>query len=436
MSETTDFATRRLMLKGAVASLLLGVAPRVLAAAQVVAVRVWPAKAYTRITLESQASLLHNSFVVPDPDRLVVDLDGIEWNAELANIASRIGADDPYVKSLRAGRYKPGTVRVVLDLKTEVQPQVFSLEPFGEYKHRLVIDLYPAKAEDGLMAMLDESDGAGKGEAKLDGKADAKSDAKLGKKPAEPAPLDRKKMDVNRMVTIVIDPGHGGEDPGAVGKAGTYEKTVTLAISRKLKALIDKQPNMRAVLTRDDDYFVPLGQRVVKARKVNADLFMSIHADAFVKPEARGSSVFALSERGASSSNAAKWLAKTQNESDLIGGVRLDSKDPFLAHTLFDLTQTATINDSLKLGRAMLSEIGGINRLHRGEVEQAGFAVLKAPDIPSVLVETAFISNPEEEKRLADDRYQNKMADAMLSGIKRYLAKNPPLARSKLASLD
>lgn len=424
-------AARRLMLKSAVATLLVAAAPAAFAAAQVVAVRVWPARAYTRITIEAPVPLKFNQFMVPDPDRLVVDLDGIEWNNELANIANRIGSDDPYVKTLRAARYKPGTIRVVLDLKAEVKPQVFALEPFGEYKHRLVIDLYPAKPEDGLMAMLDDNKAA---PAKPEGKPLENRTPKA--RASEEETIDRKSLDVSRMVTVMIDPGHGGEDPGAVGSAGSYEKNVTLAIGSRLKALIDAQPNMRAVLTRDDDYFVPLGQRVVKARKVNADLFMSIHADAFVKPDARGSSVFALSERGAASSSAAKWLAQTQNESDLIGGVRLDVKDPYLAHTLFDLTQTATINDSLKLGRAMLSELGVVNRLHRGEVEQAGFAVLKAPDIPSVLVETAFISNPEEEKRLNDEKYQDKMAQALLSGVKRYLAKNPPLARSKLAKLE
>ncbi|PHV13435.1 N-acetylmuramoyl-L-alanine amidase [Chitinimonas sp. BJB300] len=409
---------RRLILQGAVATLLLGLAPCAIAGSAVVAVRVWPAKAYTRITLEANAPLQFKHFFVPDPDRLVIDLEGADWGEELNNIAARIGTDDPYVKQLRAGRYKPGTVRVVLDLKTEVKPQVFSLEPFGEYKHRLVIDLYPAKSDDPLLSLLD------------DNKLPAVQPEKPSNK--EPGTNGKDRLQVDRLVTIAIDPGHGGEDPGAVGKGGTYEKTVTLAIGKKLKSLIDKEPNMRAVLTRDDDYFVPLAQRVVKARKVNADLFMSIHADAFVRPDANGSSVFALSEGGATST-AAKWLAKTQNESDLIGGVRLDVRDPHLAKTLLDLTQTATINDSLKLGKAMLMSLGEINRLHKPHVEQAGFAVLKSPDIPSVLVETAFISNPSEEKKLADDAYQTKMAESLLAGIKRYLSKNPPLARNKLA---
>jgi N-acetylmuramoyl-L-alanine amidase len=236
-------------------------------------------------------------------------------------------------------------------------------------------------------------------------------------------------------VTITLDPGHGGEDPGAIGSGGSYEKNVTLAVARRLKAKIEAEPNMRAVLTRDADYFVPLQARVQKARRIQSDLFVSIHADAFVRPDANGSSVFVLSESGASSS-AARYLAQKENAADLIGGVNIDVKDPVLARTLLDLSQTATINDSLKLGKAVLGEIGGINRLHKANVEQAGFAVLKAPDIPSILIETAFISNPEEEKKLNDDAYQDRMAEAILSGIRKYFAKNPPLAKSRLARLD
>jgi N-acetylmuramoyl-L-alanine amidase len=256
--------------------------------------------------------------------------------------------------------------------------------------------------------------------------------------PAEKPPkADKRKpeLQVTRLITVAIDAGHGGEDPGARGARGTHEKEVTLAIAQRLKAVVDDEPNMRGVLIRDGDYFIPLHVRVAKARKVSADLFVSIHADAFIRPEARGSSVFALSERGATSA-AARWLAKKENEADLIGGVNLDVKDPYLARTLLDLSQTATINDSLKLGKAVLNELGDINSLHKGAVEQAGFAVLKSPDIPSILVETAFISNPEEERRLNDDAYQEKMAKAILTGIRNYFAKNPPLAKSRLAQAD
>jgi N-acetylmuramoyl-L-alanine amidase len=246
-----------------------------------------------------------------------------------------------------------------------------------------------------------------------------------------PAPAAKPKID--RLIIVAVDAGHGGEDPGARGRHGTREKDVTLAIAKRLKIAIDKEPNMRAVLVRDGDYFVPLGDRVVKARRVQADLFVSVHADAWVKPDARGSSVFALSERGATSA-AARMLAQKENQSDLIGGVNFGVRDPVLARTLLDLSQTATINDSLKLGRHVLSELGDVNELHKQSVEQAGFAVLKAPDVPSILVETAFISNPEEEKRLKDGAYQEKMSAAILSGIKRYLAQNPPLARQRLVT--
>ncbi len=240
---------------------------------------------------------------------------------------------------------------------------------------------------------------------------------------------------VARLVTIAIDPGHGGEDPGAIGKRGTYEKTITMSVALRLKEKLDNEPNMRAMLTRDSDYFVPLHVRVQKARRVQADLFVSIHADAFIKSSARSSSVvFCLSEKGATSS-AANWLAKKENEADLIGGVNLGTQDKDLARVLLDLSTTAQINDSLKLGRAVLGELGNINSLHKGAVEQAGFAVLKAPDIPSILVETAFISNPDEEARLRDEAYQEKLANSILRGIKAYFARNPPLAKSKMAAI-
>lgn len=413
--------SRRNLLRAAAVTALYAVAPTALAAPGVVAVRVWPAKAYTRVTIESSSPLKFNQFQVKDPERLVVDLEGVDLNNELTSLANKVGGDDPYIRQLRAGRFKPGVVRLVLDLKAEIKPQVFTLEPFGDYQHRLVIDLYPAQGGDPLLAFLDDKPAAAKPET-------------AKKEEAQPT-LNRKKMAVDRLITIVIDPGHGGEDPGAVGQGGSFEKTVTLAIGQLLKSLIDKEPNMRAALTRDDDFFVPLGARVGKARKLNADLFVSIHADAFVRPDAQGSSVFALSERGATST-AAKWLAKKENDADLIGGVKLAAKDPYLAHTLFDLTQTATINDSLKLGKAVLGELSGINRLHKAHVEQAGFAVLKAPDIPSILVETAFISNPEEEKKLTDAAYQVQMATALLAGIRRYFSKNPPLSRTQLAVLE
>ena len=384
------------------------------------AVRVWPSRDYTRITLEHNEPLKFSYLLVKDPERLVLDLEGIEFNSVLQNLPGKISETDPYIKLIRAGRNKPGVVRLVIELKGEhgaVKPQVFTLKPVGEYGHRLVVDLYPSEPPDPLMALLEKSR-----EAPL--KAADKLDAQDKSAPAKPT--------IARLVTIVLDPGHGGEDPGAVGRGGSHEKNVTLSIARRLKAKIDAEENMRSVLTRDGDYFIPLGQRVAKARRVQADLFVSVHADAFIQPTARGSSVFVLSEHGASSS-AARWMAQRENAADLIGGVNIGVKDAYLARTLLDLSQTATNNDSLKLGKAVLGELGNINTLHRGRVELAGFAVLKAPDIPSILVETAFISNPEEEKRLVDEDYQDKMAEAILRGIKQYFAKNPPLAKSRLA---
>ncbi len=416
----------------------------VLAGERIVSSRVWPAQEYTRVTLESARALKHQFFFVTTPERLVVDLEGVDLDDELKALPAKVGANDPYIQAVRVGINRPNVVRIVFDLKTEVKPSVFPLAPVGEYKHRLVLDIYPKNPADPLLALLaPPTDPVGEiarapvvttDEPKAQVpplpvvKLEPKKDA-----PAAKVPEKVKAPKVERLVIVAVDAGHGGEDSGARGRKGTKEKDVTLAIARRLKAQIDKESNMRAVLVRDGDYFVPLGDRVSKSRRVQADLFVSIHADAWVRPDAKGSSVFALSERGATST-AARMLAQRENQSDLIGGVNFGVKDPNLARTLLDLSLTATINDSLKLGRAVLNELGDVNALHKVSVEQAGFAVLKAPDIPSILVETAFISNPDEEKRLKDSAYQDKMASAILGGIKRYLAQNPPLARSKLAT--
>jgi len=402
----------------------------------------------------------HQFFSVQDPERLVVDLEGVALDEELKSVAAKVRADDPYIQAVRVARNRPGVVRVVFDLKTAVRPYLFPLAPAGDYRHRLVVDIYPEKPRDPLLALVQpRPDPIGEiAQAPvLESPPPAGDAATAGAEAPEPEPAQAAappaaapsmKLDtgkalaaraapppkVARMVTIAIDAGHGGEDPGARGRGGTLEKDVTLAISRRLKERIDAEPGMRAILIRDGDYFLPLGQRVAKARRVQADLFVSVHADAWIRPDVRGSSVFALSERGATSA-AARWLARRENESDLIGGVNLDVKDPVLARTLLDLSQTAQINDSLKLGKAVLGELGDINQLHKAAVEQAGFAVLKAPDIPSILVETAFISNPQEEARLKDTAYQEKLANAMLQGIRRYLAQNPPLARARLAQI-
>ena len=424
---------RRGILKLASASLFLLVSPVGRAAVNrapgILAVRVWPALDYTRVAIEHSEPLKYTHFTVENPDRLVVDLEGIEFNSVLEGLANKIAPDDPNIKLLRAGRYKPGVVRLVMELKNKVKPQVFVLPPVGEYGHRLVLDVYPLEPPDPLLMLLERNETMLSEMGVQIEKAPGKNTEIKAEKPRQGKPV------VDRMVTITLDPGHGGEDPGAVGAAGSYEKNVTLAVAKRLKAKIDAEPNMRAVLTRDTDYFVPLHVRVQKARRVRSDLFISIHADAFIRADANGSSVFALSESGASSS-AARYLAQKENAADLIGGVNIDVKDRMLARTLLDLSQTATISDSLKLGKSVLGELSGINRLHKASVEQAGFAVLKAPDIPSILVETAFISNPEEERRLNDDAYQDKMAEAILSGMRKYFAKNPPLANSTLARLD
>jgi N-acetylmuramoyl-L-alanine amidase len=393
----------------------------------VTSARMWPSPDYTRVTLETQAPLRYTMQSVKDPERLVLDLEGVAINDALTGLADKLSADDPYIKGVRVGRFKPGVTRVVFDLKSEVRPQAFTLAPVGDYGHRLVVDLYPVVPNDPLIAFLDkiQAERAASGAVPPLPQVNAAPEAAPAPRPA-PAPAP-----ASRLIIVAIDPGHGGEDPGAIGRGGTHEKNVTLAISRKLKARIDQEPNMRGFLIRDGDYYVSLGARVQKARRVKADLLVSIHADAFIRPQARGSSVFALSERGATSA-AANWLAKRENDADLIGGVNLDVRDPYLKQTLLDLSQTATINDSLKLARAVLGEIGGINTLHKPHVEQAGFAVLKAPDIPSILVETAFITNPDEERRLRNSSYQEQMAEAVFNGIKAYFSKNPPLSRERL----
>jgi len=379
-------------------------------ALQISASRLWPSPDYTRITLEAAQPVAYKYFTLSNPERLVIDLEGVEAGVALNALAGQLTADDPYIGAIRVGMNRPGVMRLVLDLKAAIKPSVFQLQPLGQYGHRLVVDLYPAQASNAAASPLAPSQPAAAEQAK----------------PAKPG-----MPQYARLITVAIDAGHGGEDPGALGANGSREKDITLALAKKLKQKIDAQENMRAVLVRDGDYFVPLGQRVVKARALKADLFMSIHADAFIKPHARGSSVFALSENGATSV-AARWLAKKENEADLVGGINIDVKDPFLKRTLIDLSQTATINDSLKLGHAVLKEIGGVNTLHKSYVEQAGFAVLKAPDIPSILIETAFISNPEEEKRLNDPDYQDKLIDAIVDGVRNYFDKHPLTAPSRL----
>ena len=404
------------------------------AASKISGTRVWPASEYTRVTFESPVALKYTHFFVKQPERLVIDIENVELGPALKELADKIGKDDPFIQAVRVGVNRANVIRVVLDLKVEVKPQVFAVPPAGEFGYRLMLDIYPAKASDPMLALLNEDvAGFGKDFGAIDPAASAPG--AITKPPEAPSVITGRDSKARsaapkvRPFVVVLDPGHGGEDPGAIGRRGTREKDIVLIIARKLKEKLGDDPQYRVALTRDADFFVPLHMRVQRARKLRADLLVSVHADAFTQTAAHGSSVFALSERGATST-AASWLANKENDADLIGGVNLKVRDSHLARTLLDLSQTAQINDSLKVGRMVLAEMGGINRLHKAQVEQAGFAVLKAPDIPSILIETAFISNPEEERKLRDARYQDKLAEAIADGIRGYFRKNPALARA------
>ncbi|WP_168385283.1 N-acetylmuramoyl-L-alanine amidase AmiC [Erwinia amylovora] len=415
MTDSTSLNRRRL-LQGAGALWLLSVSRTGMTASRhVVAIRIWPASTYSRLTIESNAPLKYKQFSLRSPDRVVVDIADIQLNRLLNDVGKLVRENDPYIKNVRVGQFDPNTVRLVLEIKQNVAPRIFTLAPVAGIKNRLVLDLYPVQRpqhnDDPLLALLEDY-----------------NQGDLGRSQPEAAPLPGK-AGKDRPIVIMLDPGHGGEDSGAVGKQKTREKDVVLKIARRLKSLIDKQPNMRAYMTRNEDVFIPLKVRVAKARKQRADLFISIHADAFTRRAARGSSVFALSTKGATST-AARFLAQTQNESDLIGGVSMGS-DRYLDHTMFDMLQSRTINDSLRFGGEVLARMGKINHLHKRSVDQAGFAVLKAPDIPSILVETAFISNLEEERKLRTTRFQHQVADTILAGIKAYFANGAALATAK-----
>jgi N-acetylmuramoyl-L-alanine amidase len=406
--------------------------------AKILGVRIWPSEDYTRITLESDTPLPITQQILTNPDRLVVDVQGLELNPTLKDLVAKVKPNDPYVSQIRVGQFQPGIVRLVFDLKEPIKPQLFTLDPVGEYNYRMVFDLYPTTPPDPLMELVKSSARKESALAKSNEEIDliaqfaTKKEKEAPKNPVAQAIPENKPLPAsakyNRLITIAIDPGHGGEDPGAIGAAGSREKNVVLAIAKRLKDKIEGEAYMRPYLTRDGDYFVPLHMRVQKARRVQADLFVSIHADAFIESRARGASVFALSQMGASSSMA-RWMANKENASDLIGGINIKTQDRQVANLLLDMSTTAQIKDSLQVGNSILKQIGGFATLHKGKVEQASFAVLKAPDIPSILVETAFISNPQEEARLNDDGYQDQIAEAILRGIKEYFSKNPPVAK-------
>ncbi len=472
---------RRALLKLGAGTLLALELP-IAHAASIRAVRVWPARDYTRVTLELDEPLKSTQLQLSDPPRLVVDLEGLGVGLALRELIAKIVPHDPYIARVRVGQNRPHVARIVFDLKKEVTPQLFTLAPAGTYRHRLVIDLYPLVPIDPLQALLDEASdrereryaagidndplgawlderGSDASVASGDTTADVEP-AATASRPASPPPTSpealadagaaaaapparpqtsaskrparapRTPSAMTRLVTIAIDAGHGGEDPGAIGRRGTKEKDVVLRIAQLLRERIARDPSMRAYMIRDGDYFVPLATRVAKAQRVQADLFVSIHADAFVRPEARGASVYVLSERGATSA-AARWLARRENDSDRIGGARFATGSIEARRILLDLSTKAQIQDSSRLGRMVLTELGGVGSLHKPAIEQAGFAVLKAPDIPSILVETAFISNPLEERRLASAQYQARIADAIYRGLTAYLRKHPPPPRTQ-----
>lgn len=405
MSKTFS-PTKRFLIKGIIATCLLSVTRVGFAAAmaQVVAVRVWPSSTYTRITLESNVKLNYKSALLYNPDRMVIDIDNLNLNPILKAVSTKVLSRDPFIKSIRALQLDPKTVRIMIELKQGIDPNTFTLPPIAEFKHRLVVDLYPSKPatanDDPLLALLEEYQ---KGD--------------LNKKQAQiKSPTNKNK---NSPIIVMLDPGHGGEDPGAIGYKRTREKDIVLQIARRTYSLLKKEPNIKVYMTRNEDVFIPLKVRVAKARSLHADLFVSIHADAFASRSVRGSSVFALSTRGASSS-AASYLAQTQNDADQIGGVSR-SGDKYLDNTILDLVQKTTLSNGVLLGSAILNRMKNVNKLHKPSIEKAGFAVLKAPDIPSVLVETAFISNIAEEQKLKTAAFQNQVSKAIVDGIKDYL---------------
>jgi N-acetylmuramoyl-L-alanine amidase len=517
---------RDVLRRGGSLALLLGASDLAFGAA-IVAVRIWPAADYTRVTIESDQPLVARNFLAEDPYRMVVDIDSLELSPALRELVGKVRADDPYIAGVRIGQNTPRVVRLVLDLKQPVTPQQFALTPVAAYQYRLVFDLYPAQARDPLLALLhgkeqaehaaaqSVNDALGEFIGRMPASASALASANANAGASAPEGLSiaaatggsttsstgsisanglsglvtpplltgsvassggttavvapssasapkvaeagsaalrsqgvaptaiepqapfaarpltpDEKRKVDRLLVIALDPGHGGEDPGAIGPSGLKEKDVVLAIAMQLRERLNAKSGVRVLMTRDSDFFVPLGERVRKAERVQADLFVSIHADAFFTPEARGASVFALSQGGASSA-AARWMANRENAADSVGGVNVKVKDAQVMRAMLDMSTTAQIKDSIKLGGEVLSRIGKVGKLHRGQVEQASFAVLKAPSIPSILVETAFISNPQEEDKLRDPEYRRQLVEALFAGIDRYFAKNPPIARHR-----
>ena len=470
---------RQFLIQTSTLALLL-TAPVLARGATILSVRVWPAPEYTRVTLESDQALTASHFLMADPPRLVVDVKNLELSPQLKDLVGKIKPDDPFIKDVRVAQYTPDVVRMVFDLKQAIKPQVFSLLPVAAYENRIVFDLYPAQGSRLLAFMnrqaseIDASEprdtsGASIKTAPVSGRgsgirqdssanrpaivaetqpdtlsswlnahrdeldqpvrrSEAVADA-TGSDPSRAIPTRRDRRNY-RSVLLAIDPGHGGEDPGATGPSGIHEKDVVLLIGHHLRELAMNTPNMRVMMTRDSDFFVPLWMRVEKAQRVNADLFTSIHADGWFTPEARGASVYCLSQGGASSVEA-RLMAQRENASDAIGGIDINSRDYQVAKVLLDMSTTAQIDASMKMAEPTLAKMGSLVHLHSRQVQQAGFVVLKSPTVPSMLVETAFISNPEEEARLQTPAYRKQVARAIFEGIRAYLTTNPPLARRR-----
>ncbi|MDU0809854.1 MAG: N-acetylmuramoyl-L-alanine amidase [Burkholderia sp.] len=445
-------------------------------------VRTWPACDYTRVTIESDQSLKNKYQLVQENNRLIVDLIGININKPLRNLPFKIKPNDPNIRSVRVFHNQSNLVKIVFNLKDSVKAQVFALQPIGSYRYRLVFDFYSVIVPDPIANLIIQTENKEKklsetmftqrmkspvitmnnSEMSSDDSVEsffnyyAKSTPKVdnirqksqinklsiissneskhiddsGKSDKKFTVSKSNNSDTVRLLTVAIDPGHGGEDTGAIGIRGTYEKYVVLDIAKKLRKKINSSPNMRAMMTRDADFFVPLNVRVQKAKHVGADIFISIHADAFTTSSAHGSSVFVLSDHGSSSASAS-WIANKENASDQIGGINIRTTDEMVNRTILDMLSNAQIRDSLRYGCYVLEEVSKISELHRGSVEQARFVVLKAPDIPSILIETAFISNLKEEAKLNDENYRCQMASAIFRGIKRYFSRNPPLSRKR-----
>jgi len=430
---------------------VLSVVSSMVQAAEVILANLQQHGSQVQVELLLDQQVKYRVFTLDNPFRVVIDMDAVAISPTLKALPFQLDAQHPYLSKIRIAPFTEHTTRLVFDIKSDIKPLVTDMNA-GSSQQRLAISIAPAtttstnstepavatpvltpskQLQDVLPANSDDKPAEPATPPVTTKEPASEASAANTEKPADkPTVADKPKQAKpgQKLITIAVDAGHGGEDPGARGANGSHEKNITLAIARKLKQQIDAEDNMQAILIRDGDYFVPLGDRVKKARAAKADLFISIHADSFVNSTAKGSSVFALSERGATSAGA-RYLAKKENAVDLIGGVSLDTRDMDLARTLLDLSQTATIHDSIRMGKAVLGRIAKINTLHSKYVEQAAFAVLKSPDIPSILVETAFISNPDEEARLNDDGYQDKLVNAILTGVKSYVATNPSFAK-------